>query len=494
MKRYICVHGHFYQPPREDPWSETVPMEPSAAPFHDWNQKITAECYLPNTQARILSRDGKIEKLFNNFAHMSFDVGPTLLSWLKKNEPSLYETIILSDQESRKIFSGQGSAMAQAYNHVILPLANSHDKETQLIWGLRDFEYRFGRRAEGLWLPETAVDLETLAIAERLGIRFTLLAPQQALRFRLLGEAEWAETKNTPIDPLVPYRLSLPGDRSITLFFFHGPLSKGLAFEGLLQDGETLKKSILSALPPPFTWPRLLNVVTDGETFGHHHHFGEMALAYLLNSLMEEKDSALTHYGEFLKQFPPQHEVEIQENSSWSCSHGVERWRSDCGCHLENHPGWNQAWRRPLRDAFDWLRDAVLPLFEREAGVFLNDPWAARNDFISLLLDEEAEPENRPIYFKKHARQRMKPHEEERMIRLMELQRHLMFMYTSCGWFFDDPAGLETTLVLKHAVKALEMTGPLLGKNLDKEFFARLSKVKSNQPNKKFSNKNHLFL
>jgi alpha-amylase/alpha-mannosidase (GH57 family) len=485
MKRYVCVHGHFYQPPREDPWSETVPLEVSAAPFHDWNQKITAECYLPNTEARILDREGKLKKIFNNFSHMSFDVGPTLLSWLKKKEPLLYEKIILSDQ---------GNAMAQAYNHLILPLANSRDKETQLIWGLKDFEYRFGRPAHGLWLPETAVDLETLEIMARLGIRFTLLAPQQAQRFRFMGETEWTETKFTPIDPLVPYRLNLSEGRSITLFFFHGPLSRGLAFEGLLRDGEALKKKFLSFIPPPLTWPRLLNVVTDGETFGHHHRFGEMALAYVLSQIIEEKDAALTNYAEFLERFPPEHEVEIQENTSWSCLHGIERWRSDCGCHLENHPGWNQAWRKPLREAFDWLRDAVLPLFEKEAKVFLIDPWAARNDFISLWLDEEAEPDNRQIFFRKHARQRLKAYEEERVIELMELQRHLMFMYTSCGWFFDDPAGLETSLVLRHAVKALEMSDTLLGKNLDKEFFSRLGKIKSNDPNKKFSNKNHLFL
>lgn len=494
MKRYICVHGHFYQPPREDPWTETVPAEPSSAPFHDWNQKITAECYRPNTEARILNREGNLEKPFNNFSHMSFDLGPTLLSWLKKQEPALYEKIIASDKESRELFSGHGNAMAQAYNHMILPLANFHDKETQLIWGLKDFAYRFGRPSEGLWLPETAVDLESLELMAHLGIRFTLLAPQQARRFRLIGETQWTETTVTPIDPLVPYRLNLPHHRSITLFFFHGPLSRGLAFEKLLRDGEVLKKSFLSAIPPPLTWPRLLSVVTDGETFGHHHRFGEMALAYFLNEISKENDAALTNFGEYLDRYPAQHEVEILENTSWSCSHGIERWRSDCGCHLENRPGRDQAWRKPLREALDWLRDTVIPLFENETGTLLKDPWAARNDFISLWLDPELEPENRHNYFKKHASRRLKPHEEESIIELMELQRHLMFMYTSCGWFFDNPGGLETTLVLKHAVKALEMAGPLFGKRLDNEFFRRLNKMKSNFSINKMPNENHLFV
>jgi len=432
VKKFICIHGHFYQPPREDPWTEQVPSEESAAPYHDWNQKITRECYAPNLEAKILDREGRIREHFNNFLHMSFDVGPTLLEWLRDNESSVYEGILSADQGSLELNSGHGNAMAQCYNHMILPLATRRDKETQVIWGIRDFEYRFGRTPEGLWLPDTAVDLESLALMAREGIRFSILAPRQAQSFRWLGEVKWMETKDRPLDPRVPYRLNLPRGESITLFFFHDPLSR------------------------------------------------EMALAYSLERLQGEKVTAVTNYGAFLERFSVHHEVRIWENTSWSCAHGVERWRSDCGCHVGGKPGWNQAWRRPLRETLDWLRDAVNPSFEEAASRLLRDPWEARNDFISLLLEHT--PENRRSFFATHALSRPDIHEEVRILELMEMQRNLMFMFTSCGWFFDDPAGLETLLILKHAAKAAETATSLLGLKLEPELSRRLEAINSNDP------------
>ena len=482
MKGFYCVHGHFYQPPREDPWTGEVPKEASAKPFHDWNQKITAECYLPNTEARILGASGKVKKVWNNFSHMSFDVGPTLLKWMRREAPAVYEKILQSDRDSRLLFQDHGNAMAQAYNHIILPLANERDKETQLIWAVKDFSYRFGRAPEGLWLPETAVDLRSLEIMARLGIRFTLLAPHQAERHRFQGETHWNLIRDQPLDPTVPYRVSLPSSDSIVVFFYHEGLSKGLAFENLLQDGENLKKSFLSALPVPHTWPRLLSVATDGETFGHHHRFGEMALAYLLYHLEMEKSAELINYGAYLEKFPVLHEAVIRENTSWSCVHGVGRWSRDCGCHMGGHEAWNQAWRKPLREALDWLRDAAKTPFEEAGGKLFRDPWEARNDFIELLLETESEPETRNEFFRRHSRGALSPQESATGLELMQLQYHLMAMYTSCGWFFDDPGGLETALILRHAARALEILKTQLQLNYEEDFLKYLSKMESNRP------------
>jgi len=478
MEKYICIHGHFYQPPRENPWLETIELQDSAYPYHDWNQRITAECYTPNARARILDEKGRIIRMINNYSKISFNFGPTLLSWLEKNEPDLYYLILEADQESQKTFSGHGSALAQAYNHIILPLANSRDKRTQIIWGIRDFESRFNRKPEGMWLPETAVDIETLELLSEQEIKFTILAPHQAKRVRLIGSERWEEVGGGKIDSTTAYKLSLPSGRNICLFFYDSAISRAVAFERLLSNAESFIQRLMGSFSESRKWPQLVNVATDGETYGHHHQFGDMALAYTLNYIETKKIARLTNYGEYLEKHPPLFEVEIWENTSWSCLHGIERWRSNCGCRIGAHPDWNQAWRTPLRNALDWLRDAVSPLFEKKAATLLKDPWEARNDYLSVIIDRSTESLNR--FFTKHCLHPLDDSEQSTVLKLMELQRQAMLMYTSCGWFFDELSGIETIQNLQYASRLLQLTKELFGYNLEPRFLPLLSLAKSN--------------
>ncbi|MCL6622633.1 MAG: DUF3536 domain-containing protein [Syntrophobacterales bacterium] len=480
MSRYICIHGHFYQPPRENPWLEDVELEDSAFPYHDWNERVAAECYAPNTVSRILDGEGRIVRLPNNYASISFNFGPTLLAWMAAKAPEIYEAVLEADRLSRRRYSGHGSALAQAYNHIILPLACRRDKYTQILWGIRDFEFRFGRPPEGLWLPETAVDLETLEILAELGLRFTILAPHQAARVRPPGQESWHDVRGGNIDPTMAYRARLPSGRSLTLFFYDGPISRAVAFENLLSRGEDLAARLLSAFSDDRRWPQLVHIATDGETYGHHHHHGDMALAYALNHLEAQEGVSLTNYGEFLEHYPPAWEVEILENTSWSCSHGVERWWRDCGCTSGGHPGWHQAWRTPLREAFDWLRDTLAPRFEEAAGRLLHDPWAARNDYIRVILDRS--PESVAGFLAAHARGELSPEDTRTVLKLMEMQRHALLMYTSCGWFFAELSGLETVQVLKYAGRVVQLAQELFGDELEEEFLTRLAAAQSNLP------------
>ncbi len=481
IDRYVCVHSHFYQPPRENPWLEAIELQDSAYPFHDWNERITADCYAPNAASRILDDEGRIEKIVNNYARISFNVGPTLLSWLESREPSLYETILAADRESRDRFGGHGGAIAQAYNHVILPLASGRDKRTQLVWGIRDFEHRFGRRPEGMWLPETAVDTESLEFLAKDGIRFTVLAPHQAKRVRPKGSEEWRDVGGGAIDPSMPYELQLPSGRRMCLFFYDGPISRAIAFEGLLGSGEALVRRLLDGFSDSRPHPhQLVHIATDGETYGHHHAHGEMALSYALNRIESQDGVRLTVYGEFLEKHPPDHEVEIHENSSWSCVHGIERWRSDCGCNSGGHPGWNQKWRAPLREALDWLREALASLFEKQGGRLLGDPWTARDDYIDVILDRS--PESVSRFIGNHAAGDLSPGEETAVLKLLELQRHAMLMYTSCGWFFDELSGIETVQVLQYAGRAIQLARDLGGDGIESGFLDLLARAGSNVP------------
>ena len=364
MERYVCIHGHFYQPPRENPWLESIELQDSAYPYHDWNERITAECYAANAVSRILDSDQLITQIANNYSKISFNFGPTLLSWLEIYAPEVYSAIIEADRESRQLYSGHGSALAQPYNHMIMPLATKRDKYTQVVWGIRDFQHRFGRDPEGMWLPETAVDIETLETLAESGIKFTILAPNQAQRVRQIGKKEWQDVNDSTIDPTMAYSCRLPSSRSIVLFFYNDPISRAVAFEGLLSSGEQFARRIESAFSEESNWPQIVNIATDGETYGHHHRHGDMALAHALNYIETNKLARITNYGEYLEKHPPEYEVEIIENTSWSCVHGVERWRNDCGCNSGRNPRWNQSWRAPLREALDWLRSTLDPKYE----------------------------------------------------------------------------------------------------------------------------------
>ncbi len=478
MERYLCIHGHFYQPPRENPWLEAIELQDSAYPYHDWNERISAECYAPNSVARILDGENKIVKLINNYAKISFNFGPTLLSWLEAKAPDIYAAILAADRESQKTFSGHGSAIAQVYNHVIMPLANRRDRVTQIRWGIRDFERRFKRAPEGVWLAETAVDTETLELLADHGIRFTILAPHQAARFKRIGERQWTAVNGTAIDPSRAYRQTLPSGKSLALFFYDGPIARGIAFEGLLSNGETLIGKLLGGFSQQRDWPQLMHVATDGESYGHHHKFGDMALAYALDQIESKSLARLTNYGEFLARHPPTHEVEIVENSSWSCAHGIERWRSDCGCNSGGHPDWNQAWRGPLRDAFNWLRDAVTAPWEAQARALLKEPWAARDAYIDIVLDRSTE--NTERFFKRHGARKLTDGERTSALKLLELQRQALLMYTSCGWFFDELSGIETIQVIQFAARAVQLADELVGDSLEDSFVDRLARARSN--------------
>jgi alpha-amylase/alpha-mannosidase (GH57 family) len=549
-QRYLCIHGHFYQPPRENPWLETVEIQPSAAPYHDWNDRITAECYARNGAARIVNAENQIVRIFNNYAHISFNFGPTLLSWLEENAPRTYRMIVDADHQSRQRFSGHGSAIAQAYNHIILPLAPTRDRITSIRWGIADFEHRFGRAPEGMWLAETAVDTESLDLLAGHGIRYVILAPHQCARIRPLATPDtvtaahtappgtdfarhavdaasspaWTETPNASVETTRSYLVRLPSGRSIAAFFYDGPRSRAIAFEGLLNDGATFAQRLLSGFSENPGHPELVHVATDGESYGHHHRFGEMALAWTLQFIEQVGQARLTNYGEFLEKVPPIFEAAIVEDTSWSCAHGIERWRSDCGCN-GGHAGWSQQWRAPLREALDWLRDAVAPLVrERAAGLFPNIDQA-RDAYIDVILNRTSPAQNShgrsreaiDRFLARHATgslapakagaapaddslastnvlaatnglapdaaRSLTPAARIEALQLMELERHALLMYTSCGWFFDEISGIETVQIIAYASRVLQLAASLFGEPgaaLETGFLARLAQAPSN--------------
>jgi alpha-amylase/alpha-mannosidase (GH57 family) len=482
MERCVCIHGHFYQPPRENAWLESIERQESAYPYHDWNERVTAECYLPNASSRILDKDGYIERMVNNYASMSFDFGPTLLDWLEKSDPTVYRGIIDADRQSRQHFSGHGSAMAQAYNHIIMPLANHRDRYSQVAWGIRDFERRFGRKPEGMWLPETAVDLETLDIMAELGIIFTVLAPHQAGRVRQIGARNWKNVPHATIDTTRAYVIHLPSQRRMNIFFYDGPISHAVAFEDVLKSGDAFARRLTGAFSGKSDHPQLVNIATDGETYGHHHRFGDMALAFALEHIKTNNLAEVTNYSEFLEKFPPTHEVAIIEKTSWSCVHGVDRWWSACGCKAGtgSHPDWNQAWRTPLRNAFDWLRDRLAGKYEEAAGRFFKDPWAARNGYIDVILDRS--PQSKRNFFGRYAARELNEAGQTTALKLLEMQHHAMLMYTSCGWFFDELSRPEPLQVIQYAGRAVQLAQDLFGGGVEEGFLKILEQAKSNIP------------
>lgn len=478
--KYICIHSHCYQPPRENPWLETIELQDSAYPYHDWNERITAECYAPNTASRILDGADRIVRIVNNYAATSFNFGPTLLSWAEQNAPECYLAVLDADRRGRVRFSGHGPALAQAYNHMILPLANSRDKRTQIVWGVEDFRQRFGRHPEGMWLAETAVDLESLDLMAEYGIKYTVLSPYQAKAIRKIGGQQWFDASGGKVDPTQPYLQNLPSGRSISIFFYDGPVSQAVAFEHLLDSGERFASRVMTAFSAARGRDELVHIATDGETYGHHHSHGEMALSYAIHHIESKGLAKITNYGEYLAAHPPFEEVMIAENTAWSCTHGVDRWARNCGCNSGGHPGWHQEWRQPLRKALDWLRDTIAPLYEKAASELVRNPWAARDRYIRVL--QRRSPENRDAFLSRQCPRPLEHGEEVRLWKLLELQRHAMLMYTSCGWFFDELSGIETVQVIQYAGRVVQLGEELLGVELEQAFRERLALAKSNLP------------
>jgi alpha-amylase/alpha-mannosidase (GH57 family) len=474
VSRAIVIHGHFYQPPRENPWLEAVEVQDSAAPSHDWNERVTAECYAPNTAARRVDARNRILDIVNNFEGISFDVGPTLFAWLEREAPAVARAIVAADRASAAARGGHGNALAQVYNHQIMPLASRADKVTQVRWGLIDFRRRFGRDAEGMWLPETAVDDETLEVLAEAGVKFTILAPSQARRVRPLGSEEWQEV-GAAVDPSRPYLWRGPRGLALALFFYDGPISRAIAFEHLLERGEKMVERLQAAFSDAREWTQLVHCATDGESYGHHSRFGEMALAAALELLARDERVELTNYGAFLAAHPPTHEVEIQPATSWSCAHGVERWRADCGCRFRSD--WHQRWRAPLREALDWLRDLADAFYGTRAATYLRDPWAARDEYVRVVLDRVPA---RAAFLAAHRRAPLDERASLEVWKLLELQRNRMLMYTSCGWFFDEISGLESTQILRYAAMTLQYLRDLGAGHHEPEFEKRLGAAPSN--------------
>jgi alpha-amylase/alpha-mannosidase (GH57 family) len=481
INQFVCIHGHFYQPPRENPWLNDVEVEDSAAPYHDWNERITAECYAPNAVSRILDGHERIAELVNNYDKISFNFGPTLLSWLERHRNDVYKQIIEADRLSTRMRNGHGNAIAQCYNHVIMPLANSYDKLIQVRWGIADFEFRFGRKPEGMWLPETAVDLATLQVLADFDIKFTILAPHQAKAVRLPGE-EWQEVAGGRIDPTRAYRCRLNRGKHIDLFFYDQPVSHDISFEGLLKSGDRFADRLMSGFTSDREHAQLMHIATDGETFGHHSRFGDMALAYAIRKIERDNLAQITNYGEYLELHPPTHEVMIREKTAWSCAHGVERWRSNCGCNSGN-THYHQKWRAPLRQALDSLQGRLDEVFRGHSGSLLQDPYAAFDDYIQVILDRS--PGSTEAFLYKHSRGELSPPEKIKVWRVLEMQRFARLIYTSCGWFFDDISNIETVKIIEYGARAIQLAREVSDTDFESGFVADLALAPGNKPDLK---------
>jgi len=474
----LIIHGHFYQPPRENPRTGEIERQPSAAPFHDWNERIHAESYGPNAFARI---GGDVaERVVNNYAYISFNFGPTLLSWLEKHQPRTYQRVLEADRDSAAKRGGHGNAIAQAYGHAILPLANPRDRLTQVIWGLEDFRFRFKREPESIWLSETACNDETLELLIEQEMRYVILSPDQARRVRRVGDKLWAQLPGGSIDTTKPYRFFHRdgSGRSLAVFFYHGPLARAIAFEkALTSSRELVDRFIRAAQIGP-----MINVATDGETYGHHFKFGDLCLAHALEVEAPQAGLRITNYGEYLDHHEPDHEVEINngpagEGTSWSCAHGVGRWSRDCGCYTGGEPGWNQRWRAPLRAALEFLRADAADKFERFGNDLFKDPWKARNEYIRLILGEVQAAE---VFITGQAPRSLSHRERLLALKLLEIQRNSLLMFTSCGWFFSDLGGIETIQVLRYAARVIELQKELGIEIPRARFLEMLGEARSN--------------
>ena len=479
-KKYLTIHGHFYQPPRENPWLESIELQESALPYHDWNERISIECYSPNSVSKIVDYKNQILDIVNNYSYMSFNFGPTLMSWLEQYAPYTYERIIKADIESSYMNCGHGNAIAQVYNHMIMPLANKKDKVTQTLWGIKDFQYRFGRMPEGIWLAETATDDETLEVLIDCGIKFTILSPYQAQSFRKIGEKNWQDCSWGNIDPAKPYRYYIKSnpDKYIDLFFYDGAISKSVAFDELLTDGNRFINRLKDGICESRDYNQIVNIATDGESYGHHTKFGDMALSYILRIKAIDEGFCITNYANYLEQEGVQYEVDIKPVSSWSCAHGVGRWCDDCGCSTGGVAGWNQKWRKPLREALDYLRDEIAAIFEENGKKLFKDPWKARNSYIDVILDRSET--SVLTFFNSVSKQNLSDNDRVDALKLMEMQRQAMLMYTSCGWFFSELSGIETTQIMKYAARAIQLASEFSELDIESKFVEILSKAQSN--------------
>ncbi len=478
---YITVHGHFYQPPRENPYLNTIERQPSAHPYHDWNERIHHECYRPNAFARILNHNQELVGIVNNFEYLSFNIGATLMSWLEQYDPAVYQRILEADRISSQRLNGHGNAIAQVYNHIILPLANQQDKITQIRWGKADFQHRFKRDPEGMWLAETAVDYPTLEALIEEEIKFIVLAPSQAEKCREMStESEptpkWHQVGGQQIDPTRPYRCFVDSDRYIDIFFYDGPISRDMGFNDVLETSDNFANRLEQAVKGDSRPSQLISVATDGETFGHHKGGTEKCIAYALSEQFANQGWTVTNYAHYLSICPPTWEVELKPVTAWSCDHGVARWQDDCGC--ASGGGWHQKWRKPLRESLNWLRDRLITIYEEMGNQFFDDPWLARNEYIQVLRDRSKH--NVSSFLQRHQAKELSASEKIDALRLLEMQRHALLMYTSCGWFFEEISRPEGVQILRYAARAMELAGAVAGVHLKQKFIGYLAQAPSN--------------
>jgi alpha-amylase/alpha-mannosidase (GH57 family) len=478
--RALIVHGHFYQPPRENPWTGIVDEEPDAAPFHDWNERIYAECYRANAQVSFIDQRTGVQRFVNNYAHLSFNFGPTLLTWLKRMHPETHAQIIAADAASARLRGGHGNAIAQAYSHAILPLCNERDRRTQVRWGLADFRHRFQREPEAMWLPETACNNDVLDLLIDEGMRYVILAPRQAARVRHAPETEWQDITPGAVNTGIAYQYCHRNDpaRSIAVFFYDQQLAGAIAFDRALTSSAQLVELFAESGRDG----GLVNVATDGESYGHHFKFGDLCLAHAFEVEVPARGLRATNYGEYLDHHPPAAEIEIDhgpdgEGSSWSCTHGVGRWIRDCGCQTDGAAGWNQSWRGPLRNALDLVRDEAAAYFEATRGTLFIDPWDARDDAVDLILD----PDRSSEFMRRQAPRNLTLPVKERALMFLEMQRNTILMYASCGWFFNDISRIEPVQVLKYAARAIDLMDKLGLPFRRRSFLELLAEAHSNK-------------
>jgi len=477
LRRFVCIHGHFYQPPRENPWTREVEREPSASPYHDWNERIASECYSPNSASPLVGPDGRIVEMVNNYSKMSFDFGPTLLRWIESHYSELHARIVEADRESAATFSGHGSAMAQVYNHMIMPLASPADRRIQTRWGIQDFQRRFGRYPEGMWLPETAVDTDTLEALAEEGIKFTILSPRQALAFRKEGDGQWTDVPGGRIDTKRAYHYRLPSKLGISLFFYDDTISNRIAFGDLLSDGVRMSKALLERYSED-EGPQLVNVASDGETYGHHHRNGHVTLTRSIWEVEKSGLASMGNYGLFLSLAPPTHEVRLVEPSAWSCAHGVERWRSNCGCGSEIRPGYNQVWRTPLRTSLNWLRDQLRDLYVTEGRMLFDDESATLADLGGAGIGTNRGTQE---YVETHLKRGLGAGGISKGMDLVELAECGALMFASCAWFWEDISRPETRQMLRYAARGMELAKQVSGRDLEPDFSQRLGQAVPNE-------------